>query len=125
MSDQDDDGEQRRDERLEAEAQAADEAARRHRLLQLSVGGVFLAIIIVVVVIIVAGSGGGSAKGGEGSKLSDVAPAEQLLKGTRQTDTVLGNPGAPVKIFEYGDLQCPFCKANAEEITPPIIENAV
>jgi protein-disulfide isomerase len=124
MSDQDD-GEQRRDERLEAEAQAADEAARRHRLLQLSVGGVFLAIIIVVVIIVVAGSGGGSDKGGEGSNLSEVAQVERLLKGIPQTGTVLGKPGAPVKIFEYGDLQCPFCKENAETVTPPIIENAV
>jgi protein-disulfide isomerase len=121
MSDQDD-REQRRDERLEAEAEAT-EAARRQRLLQLSVGGVFLAIIIVVVVIIVAGSGG--SKGGESSNLSDVGEVNTLLKGIPQTATVLGKPGAPVKMFEYGDLQCPYCKANAEEITPPIIENAV
>jgi protein-disulfide isomerase len=120
MSDQD--REQRRDERLEAEEKAA-EAARRQRLLQLSVGGVFLAIIIVVVVIIVAGSGG--KKGGESSNLSDVGEVNTLLTGIPQNATVLGKPGAPVKMFEYGDLQCPFCKENAETITPPIIESAV
>jgi protein-disulfide isomerase len=122
MSDQDD-REQRRDERLEAEAKAT-EAARRQRLLQLSVGGVFLAIIIVVVIIVVAGSGGGD-KGGESSNLSDVGEVNALLTGIPQTATVLGKPGAPVKIFEYGDLQCPFCKENAETVTPPIIEDAV
>jgi protein-disulfide isomerase len=122
MSDQDD-REQRRDERLEAEDEAAAEAARRHRLLQLSVGGVFLAIIIVVVIIVVAGSGG--SKGGEPSNLSDVGQVDKLLSGIPQSATVLGKPSAPVKIFEYGDLQCPFCKENAEHITPPIIENAV
>jgi protein-disulfide isomerase len=122
MSDQDD-REQRRDERLEAEAKAT-EAARRQRLLQLSVGGVFLAIIIVVVIIVVAGSGGGD-KGGESSNLSDVGEVNTLLTGIPQTATVLGKPGAPVKIFEYGDLQCPFCKENAETVTPPIIEDAV
>jgi protein-disulfide isomerase len=121
MSDQDD-KEQLRDERLEAEAQAAD-AARRQRLLQLSAGGVFLAIIIVVVIIVVAGSGG--SKGGESSNLSDVGEVNKLLSGIPQNATVLGKPGAPVKIFEYGDLQCPFCKENAETITPPIIENSV
>jgi hypothetical protein len=89
MSDQDD-REQRRDERLEAEAQVTAEAARRHRLLQLSVGGVFLAIIIVVVIIIVAGSGGGS-KGGESSNLSDVGEVNTLLTGIPQNATVLGN----------------------------------
>jgi protein-disulfide isomerase len=122
MSDQDD-REQRRDQRLEAEAKAT-EAARRQRLLQLSVGGVFLAIIIVVVIIIVAGSGGGD-KGGESSNLSDVGEVNNLLTGIPQNATVLGKPGAPVKMFEYGDLQCPFCKENAETVTPPIIENAV
>jgi protein-disulfide isomerase len=122
MSDQDD-REQRREERLEADAQEA-EAARRHRLLQLSVGGVFLAIIIVVVIIVVAGSGGGD-KGAEPSNLSDVGEVTKLLSGIPQNATVLGKPGVPVKLFEYGDLQCPFCKENAENITPPIIENAV
>jgi protein-disulfide isomerase len=122
MSDEDD-REQRRDERLEAEAKAT-EAARRHRLLQLSVGGVFLAIIIVVVIIVVAGSGGGD-KGGESSNLSDIGEVNALLTGIPQNATVLGKPGAPVKMFEYGDLQCPFCKENAETVTPPIIEEAV
>jgi protein-disulfide isomerase len=124
VSDQDDSSGQRRDERLEAEAQAA-EAARRHRLLQLSVGGVFLAIIIVVVVIVIAGSGGGGDKTAEPSNLREVAEVEKLLTGIPQNATVLGKPGAPVKMFEYGDLQCPFCKENAENITPPIIESAV
>jgi protein-disulfide isomerase len=123
MSDQDD-REQLRDERLEDEAKAR-EAARRQCLLQLSVGGVFLAIIIVVVIIVVAGSGGGDKKGGESSNLSDVGEVNTLLTGIPQTATVLGKPGAPVKMFEYGDLQCPFCKENAETITPPIIEEAV
>jgi protein-disulfide isomerase len=123
MRDQDD-REQRRDERLEAEAYAA-EAARRQRLLQLSVGGVFLTIIIVVVIIIVAGSGGSSDEGAEPSNLSDVGEVNKLLSGIPQNAMVVGRPGAPVKIFEYGDLQCPFCKENAETVTPPVIENAV
>ncbi|HVW47104.1 MAG TPA: thioredoxin domain-containing protein [Solirubrobacterales bacterium] len=119
------DREQRREERLEAEAQAAG-ADRRRRLLQLSAGGVFLAIIIVVVIIVVAGSGGGSDNdGGEPSNLRDVAEVEKLLAGIPQSATVLGKPGAPVKLFEYGDLQCPFCKENAETVTPAIIENAI
>jgi protein-disulfide isomerase len=121
MSDQDD-RERRREERREAETQA-EGAARRHRLLQLSAGGVFLAIIVVVVIIIVAGSGGD--KGGEPSNLREVAEVEKLLSGIPQNATTLGKPSAPVKLFEYGDLQCPFCKANAEEVTPPIIESAI
>jgi protein-disulfide isomerase len=122
MSDQRD-REQRREERLAEEAKAAG-ADRRTRLLQLSAGGVFLAIIIVVVVIIVAGSGGGSS-GGDASSVVAKPEVEKLLDGIPQEATVLGKASAPVKLFEYGDLQCPFCKANAEEITPEIIENQV
>jgi protein-disulfide isomerase len=116
------DREKRREERVNAEQQAAG-ADRRTRLLQLSAGGVFLAIIVVVVVIIVAGSGGSS--GGEASNIEEVAQVEKLLAGIPQTGTVLGDPKAPVKAYEYGDLQCPFCKENAEKVTPGVIENQV
>jgi protein-disulfide isomerase len=97
--------------------------ARRQRLLQLSAGGVFLAIIVVVVVIIVVSSGGGDS-GGEPSN-SEKGEVGQLLSGIPQSSMTLGEPSAPVKIFEYGDLQCPYCKANAEEVTPEVIENQV
>jgi protein-disulfide isomerase len=101
-----------------------DDAARRQRLLQLSAAGVFLAIIVVVVVIVVAGSGGDDS-GHEPSSLVGKAEVEKLLAGIPQSGTVLGKPGAPVRISENGDLQCPFCKDNAEEVTPEVIENQV
>ncbi len=116
------DREKRREERLEAEQQAQG-ADRRTRLLQLSVGGVFLAIIIVVVVIVVASSGGSS--GGDSSNIEDTAEVGKLLSGIPQHGTTLGDPKAPVKVYEYGDLQCPFCKENAENVTPAVIENQV
>jgi protein-disulfide isomerase len=74
-------------------------------------------------VIIVASSGSNS--GGDASKLVEGSDVGKLLTGIPQTATTLGKPNAPVKLFEYGDLQCPFCKANAEEVTPEIIENQV
>ncbi|MBS1886919.1 MAG: thioredoxin domain-containing protein [Actinobacteria bacterium] len=98
------------------------EPDRRGRLLQLAAGGAFLAIIVVVVVIVVASSGGGS---GESSSVVEKPQVEKLLGGIPQSATVLGSHSAPVKLFEYGDLQCPFCKANAETVTPEIIENQV
>jgi protein-disulfide isomerase len=108
----------------------AAEAARRARLLQLSAGGVFLAIIVVVVVIVVAGSGGGDSKSTPTTAsgvpgVVEQRHVEKLLAGIPQSGTELGKPGAPVKLEEYGDLQCPFCKENAETITPEIIENQV
>lgn len=116
------DREKRREERVKAEHQAAG-SDRRTRLLQLSAGGVFLAIIVVVVVIIVAGSGGDS--GGEASNIEETAQVQKLLTGIPQKATTLGDPNAPVKVYEYGDLQCPFCKENAENVTPAVIENQV
>jgi protein-disulfide isomerase len=100
-----------------------DDDARRQRLLQLSAGGVFLAVIVVVVVIIVVSSSGGDS-GGEPTK-SEEGEVGKLLTGIPQSEMTIGKPNAPVKLFEYGDLQCPYCKANAEEVTPPIIENEI
>jgi protein-disulfide isomerase len=99
------------------------EDARRQRLLQLAAGGVFLAIIVVVVVIVVVSSSGGDS-GGEPTK-EEQGEVGKLLTGIPQQEMLLGDPAAPVKIYEFGDLQCPFCKANAEEVTPEVIETAV
>lgn len=116
------DREKRREERLAAEAQAAS-GDRRTRLLQLSAGGVFLAVIVVVVVIIIAGSGGGG--GGDRSNLVEKEQVAQLLSGIPQNALILGKAAAPVKLYEYGDLQCSACKYYSEEILPELIENQV
>jgi protein-disulfide isomerase len=116
------DREKRREERIAAESQAAG-GDRRTRLLQLSAAGVFLAIIVVVVVIIVAGSGGGS--GGDSANLVGKADVEKLLTGIPDNATILGKANAPVKLYEYGDLQCSACKYYSEEILPEVIENQV
>jgi protein-disulfide isomerase len=117
------DREKRREEREAAEHQAAT-GDRRTRLLQFSAAGVFLAIIVVVVVIIVAGSGSGDS-GGDAANLVEKQQVEQLFTGIPQKATVLGQKSAPVKLYEYGDLQCPICKEYSEEILPKIIENQV
>jgi protein-disulfide isomerase len=117
------DREKRREERIAAESQAAG-GDRRTRLLQLSAAGVLLAIVVVVVVIVVAGSGGGGS-GGDAANLVEKAQVEKLLAGSPQHGTTLGKASAPVKLFEYGDLQCPVCKEYSEEILPAIIEHQV
>jgi protein-disulfide isomerase len=116
------DREKRREEREAAEKQAAG-ADRRTRMLQLSAGGVFLAIIIVVVVIVVASSGGGS--GGSSSDLVEKADVAKLLTGIPEESTTLGQKSAPVKLYEYGDMQCSACKYYSEEVLPEVIENQV
>jgi protein-disulfide isomerase len=114
--------EKRREERLAEESKAAT-GDRRTRLLQFAAGGVFLAVIIVVVVIIAVG--GGSSSGGDASNLVEKPQVEKLLSGSPQSGTTIGSKTAPVKLYEYGDLQCPVCKEYSEEFLPEIIENQV
>jgi protein-disulfide isomerase len=116
------DREKRREERIAAESHEAS-GDRRTRLLQLSAGGVFLAVIVVVVVIVLVSSG--SSSGGDAANLEEKAQVQQLLAGIPQNATVLGKPTAPVKLYEYGDLQCSVCKYFSEEILPQVIEKQV
>jgi protein-disulfide isomerase len=112
-----------------------DEARRRQRLLQLSVAGVFLAVIIVVVVIVVVGNSGGddssstplktTAGKGKEDGIPGKAEVEKLLAGIPQEGMTLGKASAPVEVAEFGDLQCPFCKENSENVTPEVIENQI
>lgn len=37
----------------------------------------------------------------------------------------LGNPDAPVKIVEYMDVECPFCKRYSRRVFPKIVKNYV
>ncbi len=113
--------EKRREQRLQEETMVG-AADRRTRLLQFGAGAVFV-VIVAVVVLIVANSGGGS--GGDAQNLKEVSEVDSLVSGAPQNEMVLGKPGAKVELIEYGDLQCPVCKAYSEEILPQVIENQV
>ncbi len=116
--------EKRREERLrEEQTTGGSTGERRTRLLQLSAGAVFLAIVAVVVLIVA--NSGGSDSGGDASDIKEVKAVEKLFSGIPQQELVLGDPSAKVELVEYGDLQCPICKAFAEEILPPVVENQV
>jgi protein-disulfide isomerase len=113
--------EKRREERLQEETKV-DAGERRTRLLQFGAGAVFL-VIVAVVVLIVANSGGSS--GGDATNLKEVSEVDSLVAGTPQKRMVLGKPEAKVELIEFGDLQCPVCKAYSEQILPQVIENKV
>ncbi len=57
--------------------------------------------------------------------IHDVAAVEATLKGIPQKAMTLGEPGAKVKVVEFGDLKCPVCKAFSEQIVPSLIETQV
>ncbi len=113
--------EKRREQRLQEETKV-DAGERRTRLLQFGAGAVFLAIVAVVILIVVNGN---SDSGGDAQNLQEVGTVDSLFKGIPQEELVLGDPKAKVELIEYGDLQCPVCKAYSEEFLPQIIEGQV
>jgi protein-disulfide isomerase len=114
--------EKRREERLQEETKVESQD-RRTRLLQFSAGIVFLAIVVVVVLIVVNSSS--SESGGNAAELKEVSQVDKLFTGIPQEGLTLGDPKAPVTLYEYGDLQCPICKAYSEEILPAIFEGQI
>lgn len=115
------DREARREEHLREEDQAG-AAERRQRMVKLSSAGAFLALVVVAVLIVVSS---GNSGGGDSGNIVEVKEVDRLLAGIAQQGMVLGDPGAKVKVLEFGDLQCPVCKGYSEEVLPPIIEKRV
>jgi protein-disulfide isomerase len=113
--------EKRREERLQEETKV-DSGERRTRLLQFGAAAVFLVVVAVVVLIVVNSS---SDSGGDASNLTEVSEVDSLVAGIPQKNLVLGEPTAQVELIEYGDLQCPVCKAYSEEVLPQVIDNQV
>jgi protein-disulfide isomerase len=113
--------EKRREERERVET-TVDAKDRRARLLQIAAGAVFLVLAAVVVVIVVSSS---SSSSGDASNLKEVSAVDSLVQGIPQENLILGDPNAKVEVIEFGDLQCPFCKAYSEEVLPPVIEGQV
>lgn len=115
--------ERRREQRLEEETRGEAEA-RRKRLIQLGSLAAFLAVAVVAVLIVVSQNQGKSS-GGDARNLVDVGLVDSQLQGLPQHGTVLGEPSAKVTLIEFGDLQCPVCKAYSEEVIPQVISGPV
>jgi protein-disulfide isomerase len=108
--------------RREAEEQAKQ---RRQRLVQYGTGAAFLAVCVVAVLIIVSQSGSGGSGAGAGGDVQDVSLVQDQLQGIPQRGAVLGDPKAKVTVVEFGDLQCPVCKAFSFDTAPTLIANQV
>ena len=76
----------------------------------------------ILIGISVAGSGSSSSTS---SAVRGTAQTEVMLSGIPQHGNVLGHLGAPVRLVEYGDLQCPICRAFAVDALPTIIRDYV
>ena len=53
------------------------------------------------------------------------SPAITVVAGVPQNGTVLGNPEATVRLLQFEDLQCPFCKEYTENTLPALIDEYV
>lgn len=98
------------------------DAKRRENLIKLGSAAVFLAVVVVAVLIVVSRSDN---DGGDAGNVEGAAEVREELKGIEQNGLVLGDPTAKVTLIEFGDLQCPVCKAFSEEVIPPVIQSKV
>jgi protein-disulfide isomerase len=118
---------QARRERLEREQAAAAAAARRRRLTRLG-AALGAAAIVVVLLIAISSSGGGGTKTAASAGSGPVAGAtasRSLLAGIPQKGITLGNANAPVRVVEFADLQCPFCRDFAVGDLSNVVEKYV
>ncbi len=116
-----------RAQRRAAESQdAAADLARKRRVQYLSLAA-FGAVAVIVALIVISQSGGGDSGGGGGtpSDIKGVAEVNSELQGISQSGQVLGDATAPVTLVEFGDPQCPVCKALSEQIAPQVISSEV
>jgi protein-disulfide isomerase len=100
--------EQREEARRQREEREADErkkARRKRRIWQIG-ATLVVAIAIVVIVVVVSSSGGNDQK----VTKKETTQAQDAFGGIAQNGTTLGNPQAKVTLYEFADLQCPFCR---------------
>ena len=97
---------------------------RRLDTKQALVLGTVLAVVVagILIGVSVAGSGSSSFKP---TSLVGARATQGLFAGIPQHGNVLGHPGATVRLVEYGDLQCPICRAYAVDTLPTIVREYV
>jgi protein-disulfide isomerase len=66
-----------------------------------------------------------SGGGGSSTPATTAAPQPGLLAGIPQHGTVLGKPSATAAVYEFADLQCPFCADFARDALPSVVREYV
>jgi protein-disulfide isomerase len=112
-------GDDARRQRTDRERAQAAALARRRRLTRLA-AVLAAAAVVVAGLIVVSGSGDGTAQQTRG-----VSESRAMLAGIPQKGLMLGNPKAPVRVVEFADLQCPFCRDYSVNVMPRLVEDYV
>jgi protein-disulfide isomerase len=113
-----------RAERQAAESQDAVQLARKRRVQYLTLAA-FAAVAVIVALVVISQSGGGSNTPSNNGSVKGVAEVNSELQGLSQSGQTLGDSNAPVTVTEFGDPQCPVCKAFSEQIAPQLISSEV
>jgi protein-disulfide isomerase len=120
---------QARRERIAREEAEVARVARRRRFTRL--GAVLGAAVVVVAILVAVSSSGGGSNSSSNSPASSSAPVtgaaatQTLLKGIPQKGLTLGNANAPVRVMEFADLQCPFCRDYTTGVMPGLVQKYV
>jgi protein-disulfide isomerase len=125
MEGRDEERERLRAERQAAESQDATQLARKRRVQYLSLAA-FAAVAVIVALIVISQSGGKSNNTPSNTgNVQGVAEVNSELQGLSQSGQTLGDSSAPVTVTEFGDPQCPVCKAFSEQVAPQLISSEV
>jgi protein-disulfide isomerase len=98
----------------------------RNRTLLITLGiAAVVAAALIAVSIVLTGGDDNSTAGSTTTSASGSAAAVALVAGIPQSGSILGNPDATVRMLQYEDLQCPFCKKYTDDALPAIMEEYV
>ena len=112
--------EEARRQREEREQAALATQRRKRRLWQVG-STLVVAIAIVAIAIAVSSSGGNDTK----VTKSETTKTQSIFTGIAQSNLTLGNPQAKVTMYEFADLQCPFCREYTTSVFPQIVQKYV